>query len=366
MISNERTREILLAIVNNHTLEVKEDIKDICKVFAEQSLIHQLYNVFRVDYLKKYYLSGIVTKQYQDEKLEEIKDILNQNGIDFILLKGSYIKKYYPNHFLRLMGDIDILVRKEDFDRASEALIANGFIKGKEGFHHTDFQKNNISLELHHKLFYTKYSWIQFFDNPWENVHVVNNHEYEFDIVFFYLYQLAHLANHMIAYGAGIRPYIDFYYLFREYPIDINDLMNSANEIGLGKFLNSVLNVLDYFFDYAPYDYVKINYLDEYIAHILEVGVHGHSINNNQYANLMAGTRQSKFKFYLKTLFPSREEMKRKYPYLKKFPILFPIARIKRIFTCVFCRGKEVKKVHSASKKKEKMTKIFDEIGLNK
>ena len=366
MISNARAKEILLAIVNNQSLEVKEDMKEVCKVFGDQALIYPLYNVFHADGLKKYYLSGVITKQYQDEALEEIKSLFNENGIDFILLKGSFIKNFYPDHFFRLMGDIDILVRKKDFEHANEILIKNNFTCGKEGFHHIEFQKNNIALELHHQLFSTQHSWIPFFHNPWDNAHVARNHEYEFDPIFFYLYQLAHLANHMIAYGAGIRPYIDFYYLFQNYPVEMDEFMQKANEIGLGKFLNSVLHIVDYLFDYAPYKYVKIKSIEAYLAHIMEAGVHGHSSNHNQYANMMAGARQSKFKFYIKTLFPNREKMKKRYPYLKKYPILFPFARIHRVFVCLFFRRKEAKKLRQADAQKNKLIKLYDDIGLYK
>ena len=219
MISNLRVKEILMAIDNKQNLEIKDDIKDVCKIFMEQSLIHQLYSVFNVEYLKKYYLSGVLVRQYQDETMEEIKNIFNENQIDFVLLKGSFIKRFYPEHFLRLMGDIDILIRDKDLNFACELLQKHNFKKGYEWIHHVEFKKNNIELELHHKLFSTQYSWNSYFNNPWDNVVSINKHEYEFSPLYCYMYLLGHLAKHMLGDGAGLRPFIDFYYLFVLYSL---------------------------------------------------------------------------------------------------------------------------------------------------
>ncbi|MCH5171988.1 MAG: nucleotidyltransferase family protein [Erysipelotrichales bacterium] len=378
MISNERMKEVVLAIANNQTLEVKDDINDVCKVFKDHTLIHQLYNVYHLDYLKKYYLSGIVIKQYQEDIVEEIKNIFNENGIDFIFLKGSFIKKFYPDYFLRLMGDIDVLVREADLKKASELLSNHkfecekplesyNFKKLEESCHHIEFKRNNIIVELHRKLFDVKSSWTSYFENAWDHAIKQDNHEYEFEPVFFYLFQIGHLNKHMHLFGAGIRPYIDFYYILKEYPVDINKLMVEAKDLKLDKFFNSILNVVDYLFDFAPYEYVKMEYLNEYITNIIEAGVHGYSSNNkdNVYANRMAIEKKSKFKFYLQLLFPNRKIMKGYYPYLKKHPILLPIARVQRVFTCVFVKSKNIKKVENSTAKRDTLIKLYDEIGLN-
>ncbi|MCH5180756.1 MAG: nucleotidyltransferase family protein [Erysipelotrichales bacterium] len=378
MISNERMKEIVLAIANNQSLEAEDDISDICKVFKDHSLLNQLYNVYHLEYLKKYYLSGILVSQYQDSIIEEIKHIFNENGIDFIFLKGSFIRQFYPDYFMRLMGDIDVLVRAQDVKRASELLLnykfesekpiqSYNFEKLDEFGHHIEFKKNNVIVELHHKLFSDKFSWTSYFDAPWNYAKNKKNHEYEFDSTFFYLFQIGHLVKHMYSFGAGIRPYIDFYYMLKEYPVNMDELMPVAKDLKLDKFFNSVLNVVDYMFDFAPYEYTKMNYLDKYIAHIIESGVHGHSSNNsnNVYANIMAREKKSKFKFYLQLLFPNRKIMKVYYPYLEKHPILFPIARVQRVFTCVFVKRKKIKKVENSIMQRNELIKIYDEIGLN-
>ena len=49
--------------------------------------------------------------------------LFQEKNIDFIVLKGIYLRYLYPNPDLRTMSDIDILVHKEDLDKISEILL---------------------------------------------------------------------------------------------------------------------------------------------------------------------------------------------------------------------------------------------------
>ena len=87
----------------------------------------------------------------------KIAKSLNENNIDFILFKGGLMKVLRPN-LQRFMGDIDILVKYEDFDRACDVFVANGFdykYKNENNIgirraHATDFiDKNDNCIDLH-------------------------------------------------------------------------------------------------------------------------------------------------------------------------------------------------------------------------
>ena len=82
MISNEQTKEILDAMVNKKVLAVPENIKDVVQVFKDQSLIHQLYSVYKDPRLKKYYLSATIVYENQNHMIDEIKRIFNEKEID--------------------------------------------------------------------------------------------------------------------------------------------------------------------------------------------------------------------------------------------------------------------------------------------
>ena len=57
----------------------------------------------------------------------ELHRLMTSAGIPYVILKGCASAAYYPDPFLRTLGDVDFLVRPEDADRADKLLRENGF-----------------------------------------------------------------------------------------------------------------------------------------------------------------------------------------------------------------------------------------------
>ena len=66
-----------------------------------------------------------------DGETVETKEIPRQarddSPIPYVILKGCASAMYYPDPFMRTLGDVDFLVRPEDADRADKLLCENGF-----------------------------------------------------------------------------------------------------------------------------------------------------------------------------------------------------------------------------------------------
>jgi len=114
------------------------------------------------------------SSRFQAHSLQIIKEVHLINrlfinaGLNPIYLKGVAIQKEYKDISLRPMVDIDILFKKEEILLAYEILHKNNFLSKKEdkflnkgnindfcsSFHHHIhvISKNNISIELHHRL----------------------------------------------------------------------------------------------------------------------------------------------------------------------------------------------------------------------
>lgn len=76
--------------------------------------------------------------------------LLDNNGIEHSTIKGYTSACYYKNPTHRQMGDIDFLVRKEDAEKITEFLIANGYERFEDDHDlHIGFKKNGIIYELH-------------------------------------------------------------------------------------------------------------------------------------------------------------------------------------------------------------------------
>ena len=148
IILENKIAPIFIKYTNN------KDISDfICKAFYEKCKIQ----------LKRYQLQSL---QVINE-IHEINGLFEKEGLTCIYLKGIAIQKDYEDISLRPMVDIDILFKKEDLLRAYEVLHKNNFLSLNQKkyldknniddfcrrFYHIHvITKNNISIELHHRV----------------------------------------------------------------------------------------------------------------------------------------------------------------------------------------------------------------------
>ena len=95
--------------------------------------------------------------RYQNVKYEQerLTILLEHEGIVPIILKGSSASMYYNTPAYRIVGDIDMLMfpnTEINFEKASSALINQGYRKNKEELRHVEFIKGNIEVELHRRF----------------------------------------------------------------------------------------------------------------------------------------------------------------------------------------------------------------------
>ncbi|HEY4574436.1 MAG TPA: nucleotidyltransferase family protein, partial [Thermoanaerobaculia bacterium] len=94
----------------------------------------------------------------RDEELREGLARLDAAGIPFILLKGSGLRAERPGLAGRFQCDVDVLLRREDLERAEEILAGLGFEVDqsyldrasmlREHFH-LGYQRRGATVELH-------------------------------------------------------------------------------------------------------------------------------------------------------------------------------------------------------------------------
>ena len=81
-----------------------------------------------------------------------IVSALNSYHIPFVILKGTSASCYYPNPQYRTMGDIDILTKREDIDKACAVLEGFGYsrLELKNDFGRTiKYVKGSLEVEIH-------------------------------------------------------------------------------------------------------------------------------------------------------------------------------------------------------------------------
>lgn len=85
-------------------------------------------------YLKEIYDLNMERNLILEKELVDIEKILNDNQIKFRFIKGAeFIKfKYFENIGVRMIGDIDILIKEKDKKKVIRALVENNFKSNME------------------------------------------------------------------------------------------------------------------------------------------------------------------------------------------------------------------------------------------
>lgn len=78
--------------------------------------------------------------------------LLDENSVPYCILKGSASAAYYPGPFMRIMGDVDLIVRQEDFDRAAELLKSKGLVFSGTNVTHDGYTNGRMLFEMHRRF----------------------------------------------------------------------------------------------------------------------------------------------------------------------------------------------------------------------
>ena len=98
--------------------------------------------------------SSTVTLMRRNTELLELQgwlvSFLQSEGIPYAILKGASVARLYPAPELRVCGDIDCLVAKNDLTRVADFLTQNGFAReNSEETHHIAYKRGDAEIELH-------------------------------------------------------------------------------------------------------------------------------------------------------------------------------------------------------------------------
>ena len=127
-----------------HAHQVKGIVYYQCRDFIPQP--------FRADFEKAYCAEVFIYKN-REKSYEAIDEQLTAAGIQHFTIKGFEVASCYPVPSLRTMGDLDIIVSKEDKANAGKILESLGFMQS--GDHAPDYDwcyiQNGLHYELHRK-----------------------------------------------------------------------------------------------------------------------------------------------------------------------------------------------------------------------
>ena len=96
---------------------------------------------------------NLFISQNQLYAFDAICKAFDENGIDYMPLKGAVLKRIYPKPELRPMSDADILIRQTQYAQIRPVMAALGYTEVLESDHELVWDKKGVlHLELHKRL----------------------------------------------------------------------------------------------------------------------------------------------------------------------------------------------------------------------
>lgn len=270
---------------------------------------------------------------------EQLTSIFESEKIPFIHLKGTVLRKYYPEPYMRTSCDIDVLIRKEDRERAVE------FLSEKHGYKTVCVSTNHdigmtapngMNVELHYSLTESDKSVGAVLSKVWDYASLCDGFQYQYELSpeFFAFYHIAHMANHFLHGGIGIRSVLDFWILKNNMPFDREKTFLLLKSAGLDAFAEETERVSDAWFNNKGHS-VLSKRLEEYIFFS---GAYGNFNNLTE----MREINNVKPKSLWKKIFKPYKELKVIYPIIEKHPVLTPLYQIIRWLNLLFFHRKHV------------------------
>ena len=361
-IKNSITDEMLLSL---YKISKKHDLAHLIADALDRNGLWTENNEIKSRFLKERNMAVFRCEQLRFE-CEQICDCLETAKIEFLPLKGTILRDYYPQFWMRTSCDIDVLVRECDLEKTILVLQKElGYTLGERGGHDVHlFAASGVHLELHFSLVENENKWEEALESIWENTISLSEYKRGLTSEIFYLYHIVHMAVHMRIGGCGVKPLLDIWIIKKNWEFNrpvVETMLESCGLLTFEQKINKLANV-----------WLENEKMDDISAalqsYILYGGVYGNTQNRVAVQQVKKGGKVS----YLSSrIFISFDELATKYPTLKKQKWLFPFFQLYRWIDLLFHKEKRDKAMNTVKQtyattegKLSKTEELFDEIGI--
>ena len=298
---------------------------------------------------KQQVIAQVLHQTMRASEFADLYQTLRAAGLHPIVVKGQLCSRLYPQTDHRISADDDILIPDGEFFACHEQLLANGLTTDTPADElptadEVSYTKNGspLYIELHRHLF-----------DSAEDAHDELNHFFAdlnpVEIGGFWampprehlLYLLLHAYKHFVRSGIGARQFCDIGLWARAYhaEIDWQRLHEQCESAHAATFAAAAFCIareyLGIDFDLpTPWD-ASID-VEPLLHDTLCGGVYGSNDLTRLHSstvtlNAVKASRTGEKSSVLRTVFPKREYLEHRYPYLKKRPYLLPVAWAQRL-----------------------------------
>lgn len=299
--------------------------------------------------VKQQVISQVLNQVVRSAEFADLYKRLRVAGLHPVLVKGALCSRLYPLKDHRISADDDIYVQDSEFLDCHEQLLAEELTTDTPADElptadEVSYLKEGspLYIELHRHLFDSSEDahdeLNHFFANiqPIEMAGFLAMPPYEH-----LLYLILHAYKHFVSCGIGLRQFCDIGLWAQEYheQIDWQRLYDQCASVHAATFAAAAFKIA------RGYLSIEFNLSEPWEASIdVEPMLHdtlcGGVYGSNDYTRLHSSTvtlnavkasRTGEKSSVLSSIFPKKEYLERRYPYLKKHPYLLPAAWIQRI-----------------------------------
>ena len=356
----------------------ENDLKSLFRLAKAHDISHivssalEKRGLFSNDEVSRRFQREQMISVYRSEQLKyafnEICALFENEKIPYIPLKGSVLRSYYPEEWMRTSCDIDILIRDEDIKRAADALTQRLDYQTdyRRNYHDTSLHSpNGVHLELHFNIKENMRNIDTLLSEVWEHSRREKSDAFRYELTkeFFVFHHVAHMSYHFINGGCGVRPFIDLFIMKNNIGYDERTVRDYCRQCDIEDFYNNLLNLTDVWFDGDEHTPLTQRIED----YILQGGLYG-TLENKVIVS--QSKRGGKLKYVLSRFFMPYEALKNYYPVLNKHKWLFPFMQIRRwirfLLKGKFKKGIREIRVNQRVEKSqtEKMRDFLKEVGL--
>ena len=261
----------------------------------------------------------------QRYEIERIAEHFRAANVPFAFVKGSLLKTAYPHTYERYMSDIDVFILPQDRARVRACMESIGAtVSGYDGNDENFEMPDGVCVETHGYMFFrriksgvTMYSDERYFD-------IENNRLTDEGYA---LHLLMHMISNLCQMGLGIRYVLDLWIYRHRYDAqpDWNVVFEELRNAKLDTVAHNLIRLSEHWFGDDPQEDLPSG-MEEYILSSSLYGVTGQVALNN------ASIAGCKTRAVLHHVFLTKEEYKKRYPWLVRYPWLLPAAWFARAF----------------------------------
>lgn len=298
---------------------------------------------------KQQVIRQVLNQTVRSAEFADLYHKLRAAGLHPIVVKGQLCSRLYPLKDHRISADDDLLIPDGEFMACHEQLLTNGLTTDTPTDElatadEVSYTKDGspLYIELHRHLFDSAEDAHDELNHFFTDINPVEMdgflamppHEH-------LLYLILHAYKHFVRSGIGARQFCDIGLWAREYhaEIDWRRLHDQCVSVHAATFAAAAFRIAR---DYLGIDFdlpmprdASID-VEPLLHDTLCGGVYGSNDLTRLHSstvtlNAVKASRTGEKSSVLRTVFPKREYLERRYPYLKKRPYLLPVAWAQRI-----------------------------------